>query len=135
MTFPEKHNIIDDSKGGKQGEISVGVGKNPRFMEAFAGIKKALSVPACSTAKIVLNGLGADEVFGGYSRYYAYLKSGQTEELKAEFSLGTALGNKSGGRPGQTVDKKFRQGRQMCELSRETMHISLSRRAGAGVCG
>jgi asparagine synthetase B (glutamine-hydrolysing) len=44
-------------------------------------------VPKKSIAKLILNGLGADEVFGGYSRYYTHLKNKQMEELKAEFAL------------------------------------------------
>ena len=83
--FPK---IYTDNKGGKCGEIAISAGKNKLFSEAFAQIKGHLNIDTCSSALIVLNGLGADEIFGGYSRYYAYAKSNQIEELKSEFSLG-----------------------------------------------
>lgn len=38
-------------------------------------------------SKVLLSGLGADEVFGGYARYKSAFERGGTEEMELEMSL------------------------------------------------
>jgi len=87
ITHSEYPKIYNNNMGGKQGEIKTAMLKNKAFIESFNKIKERITIPKQSTAKLVLNGLGADEVFGGYSRYYTYLRNKQMEKLKAEFAL------------------------------------------------
>jgi len=82
--FPK---IYTENKGGKGGEIKVAAQKNPNFMASYTQIKSEFKIPVESQAQTVLNGLGADEIFGGYSRYYTYLKNEQFSELIQEISL------------------------------------------------
>lgn len=41
-----------------------------------------------SSAKILLSGLGADEIFGGYMRYWVAYRRGNLDELKKEMDFG-----------------------------------------------
>lgn len=41
-----------------------------------------------STAKIVMSGLGADEIFGGYMRYWVAYRRGGYTELRNEMDFG-----------------------------------------------
>ena len=43
-----------------------------------------------STAKIVMSGLGADEIFGGYMRYWVAYRRGGYTELRNEMDFGIA---------------------------------------------